>query len=52
MVSENHKLKNVLSNWTGLVVAGVFSVLLTPVMIRHHLGVVAARHVDPGRLFA
>ena len=32
-------LKNVVSNWTGLVVTGVFSVLLTPVMI-HHLGIV------------
>jgi O-antigen/teichoic acid export membrane protein len=32
-------IKNVLSNWTGLVVAGALSFLLTPVMI-HHLGVV------------
>lgn len=32
-------IKNVLSNWTGLAVAGAFSFLLTPVMI-HHLGVV------------
>ena len=32
-------LKNVLSNWTGLVVAAAFSFLLTPMMI-HHLGAV------------